>query len=87
MLEGIGPLIIFLVFIFGMFYFLMVRPQRKRQKEHQELMAELQRGDKVITAGGVYGQIESLSQDSVVLKIETGMIRIARTSIIGKREK
>jgi len=87
MLEGIGPLIIFLVFIFGMFYFLMVRPQRKRQKEHQELMAELQRGDKVITAGGVYGQIESLSQDSVVLKIETGTIRIARTSIIGKREK
>ena len=84
-MEGIGPLIIFLVFIFGMFYFLMIRPQRKRQKEHQQLVEELKKGDKVITAGGIYGQIESLSQDSVVLKIESGTIRIARTSIIGKR--
>jgi len=46
--------IIFLVLIFGMFYFLMIRPQRKRQKEHQQLIEELKRGDRVVTAGGIY---------------------------------
>lgn len=81
-------IIIFLVLIFGVFYFLMIRPQRKRQKEHQELVQELQKGDKVVTAGGIYGQIESLSDDSVVLKVESGTtIRIARGSILGRREK
>ena len=80
-------LIIFLVLMFGMFYFFIIRPQRRRQKGHQHLVQELKRGDKVITAGGIYGQIESLSEDSVVLKIESGAtIRIARGGIAGKRE-
>ena len=81
-------IIIFLVLIFGIFYFLLIRPQRKRQKQHQELMQELKNGDRVITAGGIYGRIESLSEDSVVLKIESGTtIRIARGSVIGKQER
>jgi len=81
-------IIIFLVLIFGMFYFLMIRPQRRRQKEHQELMQGLKKGDRVITAGGIYGQIESLNQDSVVLKVESGAtIRVARSSVVNKRGK
>jgi len=81
------PLIIFLVLIFVMMYFLMVRPQRKRQKEQQQLLSELKRGDKIITASGIYGIIESLSEDSAVIKVESGAtMRIARTSIAGKRE-
>lgn len=80
--------IIFLVFIFGMFYFLMVRPQRQRQKGHQKLVAGLKKGDKVITIGGTYGQIESLSEESVVLKVESGaMLRVARMGIAYKQEK
>jgi len=89
--EGAGsiaPLIIFLVLIFGMMYFLMIRPQRKKQKEHQELMAELRRGDKVITAGGIYGVVETTSDESVVIKVEDGtMLRVARNSVAGKRER
>ncbi len=88
--EGGGfdwTIIIFLVLIFAIFYFLMIRPQRKRQKEQKELMEGLQRGDKVITVGGIYGQIESLTEDSAVLKVESGStIRVARGSIAGKRE-
>jgi len=81
-------IIIFLVFIFAVFYFLMIRPQRKRQKEHQELMLELKKGDRVITAGGIYGTIDSLSDDSIVIKIESGTtIRIARSSVVGTRER
>ncbi len=87
--EGFNwTIIVFLVLIFGIFYFLFIRPQRKRQKDHQQLMQELSKGDRVITAGGIYGQIESLSEDSVVLKIESGTtIRIARSSVIGKQER
>ena len=71
-----------------MFYFLTIRPRRKMQKKHQELVAELRRGDKVMTAGGIYGQIESISEDSVVLKVESGTtIRVARSSVTGKQER
>lgn len=81
-------IIIFGVLIFGIFYLFLIRPQRKRQKQHQELVQELKNGDRVITAGGIYGRIESLSEDSAVLKIESGAtIRIARGSISGKQEK
>ena len=81
-------LIIFLVLIFGTFYFLLIRPQRKRQKQHDELVQELQKGDRVITAGGIYGVVESISDESVVLKIESGMtIRVAKGSVAGRREK
>ncbi len=80
--------IIFLGLLFAVFYFLLIRPQRKRQKEHQQMVEELKRGDKVVTSGGIYGQIESISEESVVLKIESGTtIRIARGSVSGKREK
>ena len=86
--SSIVPLIVFLVLIFGLMYFTMIRPQRKKQKEHQELMAELRRGDKIITAGGIYGVIESTSEDSIIIKVESGTtMRIARSSIAGKREK
>lgn len=85
-IQAIAPMIIFLVLIFAMMYFLMIRPQRRRQKEHQEMEKELKRGDKVITAGGIYGQIESLREDSVVLKTESGAtIRVTRGSIAGKQ--
>jgi len=81
-------LIIFLVLIFGVFYFLLIRPQRKRQKQHDELVQELQKGDRVITAGGIYGVIESISDESVVMKIESGTtVRVAKGSVAGRREK
>jgi preprotein translocase subunit YajC len=87
--EGGGfnwTMIILLVLFFAIIYFLMIRPQRKKAKEQQQLMAGLQKGDKVVTIGGIYGQIESLSEDSIVLKVESGTIRVARSSIAGKRE-
>jgi len=81
-------LIIFLVLIFGTFYFLLIRPQRKRQKQHDALVQELQKGDRVITAGGIYGVIESISDESVVMKIESGTtVRVAKGSVAGRREK
>jgi len=88
--EGTSSIymIVFLVLIFGMLYFLMIRPQRKRQKEHNELMQQLRKGDKIVTAGGIYGVIESVSEDSVVMKVESGAtLRVARSSIVGKQSQ
>jgi preprotein translocase subunit YajC len=69
-------------------YLVLIRPQRKRQKEHQQLVEELRRGDRVITAGGIYGEIESVSEDSVVIKVESGVtMRVAKGSVALKRER
>ncbi len=84
-LSSIYPILI-LVLFFAMIYFLMIRPRQKQQKTQQEMMKELRKGDKVITSSGIYGQIESVSADSVILKIESGAtMRIARSSILGKQ--
>ncbi|MCL0094433.1 preprotein translocase subunit YajC [Dehalococcoidales bacterium] len=87
--QGFDPTpIIIVLLIFVAFYFFIIRPERKKQKEHQELIKQLRKGDKVITAGGIYGQIESLSQDSVVIRVESGAtMRVARNSIVAKRGK
>ena len=84
--SGIWPMIIFIALLFGLMYFVMIRPQRRKQKEHDEMVQELHRGDNVITAGGIYGRVESVSDDSVVLTIESGVtIRVAKGSIGGKQ--
>ena len=81
-------LIIFLGLIFGVFYFLIIRPQRKRQKEHTDLVQELRKGDNVITSGGIHGVIESVSDDVVLMKIESGsVIRVEKNSVVRRREK
>ena len=86
--ASIWPMLIFLAVIFGLMYLVLIRPQRKRQKEHQQLMEELGRGDRVVTAGGIYGQIETISEDSVVIKVESGAtMRVARNSVALKRER
>jgi preprotein translocase subunit YajC len=89
--EGGGfdwTIIIFLVLIFAVFYFLLIRPQRKRQKEQQNLMQELKRGDKVITAGGIHGVIDSVSEDSVIIKVESGAtMKVVKSSVAFKQER
>jgi preprotein translocase subunit YajC len=86
MMETWGMLI-FLVAIFAVMYFLMIRPRQKQQKEHEAMMQELRSGDKVIIAGGIYGQIESLSEETAILRIESGAtMKVARNSILGKQE-
>jgi preprotein translocase subunit YajC len=85
-LEQYG-MIIFLVVIFAVMYFLMMRPRQKQQKQHEAMMQELRPGDRVIIAGGIYGQIESLSEDTAIIRIESGAtMKVARGSILGKQE-
>jgi preprotein translocase subunit YajC len=62
-----------LVFMFGIFYFLLIRPQQKKAKEHRALLDALKKGDQVITAGGVYGKVSAIDGDVVTLEIATGV--------------
>jgi len=80
------PMIIILVLLFGLFYFMMVRPMRQREKKHDQMVDQLQVGDRVITAGGIYGDIDEITQDSIVIKIESGAkMRLTKGSILGLR--
>ncbi len=65
LLVSLAPLIL----IFVIFYFLLIRPQQKRAKEHRQMLESIKRGDKVITGGGIYGLVESVTDKTVVLKI------------------
>jgi preprotein translocase subunit YajC len=65
MLTSIG----FMVLIFVVFYFLLIRPQTKRQKEHKAMVDSLAKGDEVLTAGGIVGKITDLSDQYVTLQI------------------
>jgi preprotein translocase subunit YajC len=87
-LEGLAPMILFLVLMVAAIYFLMIRPQRKRQKEQQELLERIRSGEKVITSSGIYGQVESVSEDTIVLKLESGAtIRVAKSTVVAKQVK
>jgi preprotein translocase subunit YajC len=84
-LQSTLPMIIILILLFAMFYFLMIRPARQREKKQKEIITSLQPGDIVITASGIFGKIESMREDSVVLKVESGAtIRVLRSSILGR---
>lgn len=67
------------------FYFLLIRPQRKRARQQQDLVANLELGDQVQTIGGIMGQVRSVEEDSVVIELEYGSIRIAKRAIASKQ--
>jgi preprotein translocase subunit YajC len=86
--DQYGMLIIMLVAFGLIFYFMLIRPQRKRQQEMSSLLSGLKRGDKVMTAGGIIGEIDSIGDTSVVLVLEEGAkLRLAKPSIVRKIEK
>ncbi len=78
-------LLVYAVVIGGLFYFLMIRPQRNRARRHQDLIGGLDVGDQVTTIGGIYGTIEHMDDESAVLQIEGGgRIRVAKQALAGK---
>ena len=67
------------------FYFLLIRPQRKRARQQQDLVAHLMLGDQIQTIGGIMGQVRSVEDDAVIIELEYGSIRIAKKAIASKR--
>jgi len=78
MLTAMIPFIL----VFVIFYFLLIRPQRTKQKRHQEMVEQLRSGDKVITAGGIHGTVMGVQKDRIELKIAANVkIDVAKNSI------
>ena len=76
----------FLALMFVAFYFLLIRPQRKRQQDQSQLAAKIQPGDRVITWSGIYGEVVNAEEDTIVIRVESGAtIRMARLSVAQKQ--
>lgn len=73
-----------IVAIFLVMYFLMIRPQAKKQKEHQELLGSLKVGDQIITQSGLFGKISEMNEQTISLTIAQGVqVKILRSQIMG----
>lgn len=73
-----------LVLIMVIFYFLLIRPQQKKLKEHRGLVEQLKKGDKIITGGGLYAKVIDVKDDTLKVEIADGIrIKIKRDTIIG----
>ena len=86
-----NPLLSFLplIFIFVIFYFLLIRPQQKRQQEVSKMVENLKKGDRVWTAGGLIGTVTSIQNDYVVLKVgddDSNKIEVLKSAISGLRQ-
>ncbi|SNR44189.1 preprotein translocase subunit YajC [Paracoccus sediminis] len=71
-----------LILIFAIMYFLMIRPQQKRVKQHKEMVSALKKGDQVITQGGIIGKVSSVRDDELEVEIATGVrVRVVRSTV------
>jgi preprotein translocase subunit YajC len=85
-MQAMQPIVMMLV-MFGIFYFILIRPQAKKQKEHQAMLGKLGKGDEVLTRGGFIGKITGVSDDDKVLTLELQekvRVRIPRAYVEGK---
>ncbi|MBE0467778.1 MAG: preprotein translocase subunit YajC [Candidatus Desulforudis sp.] len=80
--------VLYIVGLFALLYFLLIRPQQVRQKKHAEMVRNLQVNDPVITAGGIYGTIVKMKEDSVTLKVADNVkIELLKSSIAQVRRE
>ena len=77
------PLGVFIV----IFYFLIIRPQKKRQRKHEDMLASIRNGDMIVTAGGFYGTVRDVKDDSFIVEIADGVkARVLKGSIQMKKQ-
>lgn len=80
--SALGSPIIMMVIVMGIFYVMLILPQQRQRKKTQEMLGALKAGDKIVTNGGIYGTVNGLDGDTVILKIADQVkIRIARSAI------
>nr|WP_176704645.1 preprotein translocase subunit YajC [Candidatus Magnetococcus massalia]CRH08249.1 preprotein translocase (YajC) [Candidatus Magnetococcus massalia]CRH08316.1 preprotein translocase (YajC) [Candidatus Magnetococcus massalia] len=68
--------LIFMILLFGILYFLLIRPQQKQVKQHKEMVSNLRRGDRVVTQGGIVGQIHRVDDNNEELIVEVGEVEV-----------
>jgi len=74
-----------LILMFVIFYFLLIRPQQKKTKEHREMIANLKKGDRIITSGGIYGRITGMDESTLTVEIADKVrVKVGRSNVGGK---
>lgn len=87
-MQAMQPILMMLV-MFGIFYFILIRPQVRKQREHQALLNKLDKGDEVITRGGVIGKITGFTDNNTVMVLELQekvRVRVPRAYVEGRWE-
>ncbi len=80
--------IIPLILIFVVFWFILIWPQQRRQKQHKKMLESLQKGDKIITVGGIYGVVTYIGDNSVIIKVdENTKLEVSKNAIAAIVEK
>lgn len=80
--SGITSTLVMFALIFLIFYFMIIRPQQKRQKERQKMLDAVKKGDKIITGGGVHGTIVGIEEKTVLVQIADNVkVKVERSSI------
>ena len=86
--EQIISAIIWMVLLIAIFYFLLYRPQQQQRKKHEEFLKNLKKGDKVVTSGGIIGEIKSVEETTVSLKVCEGcIVKVVKPSIASYYEE
>ena len=70
-MEGLGNLV-FLALLIGVFYFLLIRPQKRRVEQHRSLIESVQIGDEIITIGGLFGTVRAIGEDQIEIEVSPG---------------
>lgn len=77
-----APSMILMVVMFIVFWFMLIRPQQKRQREHAAMLASLKKGDQVVTNGGLIGKISDMTDDTLILEVQEKVrIRVLRSAV------
>lgn len=85
--QGAVGLVLPIALFIVIFYFLMYRPQKKKQQQHEKMISSIGRGDTIITAGGFFGRITEVLEDSYIIELADGLkARILKSSVSTKRE-
>ncbi|MFH1729700.1 MAG: preprotein translocase subunit YajC [Pseudomonadota bacterium] len=80
--PGLLQMLLPIILMIAVFYFIVIRPQTKKQKTHQNFVSALKRGDEVITAGGIYGKVAGVTDEFITLEIANNVrIRISKSSV------
>jgi preprotein translocase subunit YajC len=77
-----------LILMFVVFYFLLIRPQQKKQKEHQKMLSEIKKNDEVITSGGIHGTIVNIKEKTYSLRVDDNVkLEISKSAVSGVKKK
>ena len=85
-----NPLVSFMpiILIFAIFYFLLIRPQQKKQKEHQKMISELKKNDEIVTTGGIHGTIVNVKENTFTVRVDDNVrLEISKSAVSGLKKK